>query len=405
MTTDWGRPADLVEGQLAVKSTDGTVYSMDNYRFYALKQSAGGAYLPDDRTAPYGNGAIMGGFPSPYLHRNEQSFPFVLAQKYAADRMGLGIVSACSPEGTSLSAGWASLNSYLQIGNVAEITDYLAWRSDVPNWTSDAAGFYPEAVPGFQVEVGIPGTSERIVTANDLISTVDTGAPDLTLRLASNDPQYAGAFASHFVTDGPWTRWGNSRYNQDATTLIDASVTVRFTDDSGVSRSYGFNVPSDPYEADRSPASLFAGRWSGGVPWTYAEPSFLRNRINLGNSLYFFWPVYYWDIKNKRVGIGTPLTASSNADSAPVAVMDRVSAYPNPVSDAVTFRLELSKAARIRLAVYDALGREVAVVASGYAPAGASEVRWKPGNLPAGVYLYRLTTGSDTFVSLITLVR
>ncbi|MCA0268251.1 MAG: hypothetical protein LCH53_03385 [Bacteroidetes bacterium] len=105
VTTDWGRPADLVEGQLAVKSTDGTVYSMDNYRFYALKQSVGGAYLPDDRTAPYGNGAIMGGFPSPYLHRNEQSFPFVLAQKYAADRMGLGIVSACSPEGTSLSAG------------------------------------------------------------------------------------------------------------------------------------------------------------------------------------------------------------------------------------------------------------------------------------------------------------
>jgi len=404
VTTDWGRPADLVEGQLALRSTDGTLYTIDDYRFYALKESPGGAYLPDDRTAVYGNGAIMGGFPSPYLHRDEQAFPYLLAQKYAADRMGMGIVSACRPEGVDLAAGWASLDSYLQIGNAPEITDHLAWRSDVANWTSDAEGFYPEAVPGFQIEVDFPDTSERIVTADDLIATVDTGAPDLTLRLTPDDPQYSDALASHFLTTGPWTNWNNPNYNSHATTLVDAAVTVLWTDDDGATRSYRFDVPSDPNEAYHSPASLYAGRWSGGVPWVYSEPSFPRNRINLGNSLYYYWPVYYWDIKNQRVGIGATAWTSTSAEAGPSAPV-RVVASPNPASDATRFRLDLAEAARVRLAVYDVLGREVAVLASGDFPAGSSEVTWEAGGHPAGVYLYRLTAGSASDTGRITLAR
>jgi len=42
-------------------------------------------------------------------------------------------------------------------------------------------------------------------------------------------------------------------------------------------------------------------------------------------------------------------------------------------------------------AVYDLLGREVSILTDGYQPAGKHTVRFKAGNLPAGLYLYRLS--------------
>ena len=405
VTTDWGRPADLVEGQLALESVDGTVYSIDNFRFYALKESLGGDYLPDDRTAIYGNGAIMGGFPSPNPYRSQQSFPFLLAQKYAADRMGLGIVSTCENlDFVRLHAGWGHLDSYLQIGKTPEITDHLFWRSDIPKWINQS-GFYPEAVPGFQVAVDFSDTSERIVTADNLIATVDTGAPDLTLRLDSSDPQYSANLAHHFVNDGPWTRWNNSRYMAAATTLIDGTVTVYFTDDNGFQQSYSFEVGSDPNPPLISPASLFAGRWTGEVPWTYSLPSFPRNRINLGNSIYFFWPVYFWDIENERVGIGTRASSATNVESSLPIQLGETGSYPNPFSKTATIQFELAEPSIVHLAVYDILGREVAVLASDYFSAGLSEIDWDASTFPNGIYMYRLTAGEQSATGRMMLAR
>ena len=404
VTTDWGRPADLVEGQLSVETVDGTVYTLDNYRFYALKESHGGAYLPDDRTQPYGNGAIMGAFPSPYPYRNEQSFPYLLTEKYAANNQGMGIVSTCVPTDKGLSAGWHLMDSYLQIGNTPEITDYLLWRHDAPKWIPNP-GFYPEAVPGFQVAIDFPNTNERIVTSDSLVATVDTGAPDLTLRLDAADPQYAQPFATHFVKDGPWVNW-NDDYRADAMTLLNASVTIIFTDDKGTAQSYNYDVGSDPYHAYQTPASLFAGRWAGNVPWKPATPSFPKYRINLGNSVYFFWPVYYWDIANARVGIGTRDTSpvSTEAEVAPTSVA-LAQNFPNPFSRSTTIAFDLATPADVHLAVYDMLGREVAVVATGTYPPGHHEVPWHATAHPAGVYLYRLTIGAKVLTRRMMLAQ
>ncbi|MBI5471520.1 MAG: T9SS type A sorting domain-containing protein [Ignavibacteriae bacterium] len=72
--------------------------------------------------------------------------------------------------------------------------------------------------------------------------------------------------------------------------------------------------------------------------------------------------------------------------------------YPNPFNPVTTINYELSNdnSQLTILKVYDLLGREVATLVNEEKPAGTYRVEFDAGNLPSGVYYYRLTTGSFT---------
>ena len=59
----------------------------------------------------------------------------------------------------------------------------------------------------------------------------------------------------------------------------------------------------------------------------------------------------------------------------------------------------------MRLAVYDVLGREVAVLVDGQLEAGAHVASFEAGSLASGVYVYRLVVGSEVQTGRITLAR
>ncbi len=65
-------------------------------------------------------------------------------------------------------------------------------------------------------------------------------------------------------------------------------------------------------------------------------------------------------------------------------------ARPNPVSGATQLGYALPERAHVRLAVYDALGREVARLVDAEQEAGTHAATFTAGTLSAGVYLYRL---------------
>lgn len=67
--------------------------------------------------------------------------------------------------------------------------------------------------------------------------------------------------------------------------------------------------------------------------------------------------------------------------------------YPNPFKSATTIKYGLPVSANVKLAVYDALGREVAVLVNGYVKAGEHQVKLNADNLDEGVYFYRLEAG------------
>jgi hypothetical protein len=78
---------------------------------------------------------------------------------------------------------------------------------------------------------------------------------------------------------------------------------------------------------------------------------------------------------------------------------------PNPFSSRTTLAFEVPAAAFVRLAVYDVLGRTVAVLVDGKVGAGRHEATLDGASLPAGTYLIRLEAGSEVQTRPLTLMR
>lgn len=68
--------------------------------------------------------------------------------------------------------------------------------------------------------------------------------------------------------------------------------------------------------------------------------------------------------------------------------------HPNPFNPSTAIRYHLAASCRVSLKIFDATGHEIAVLVDGMKPAGEHCETWRPGGLPAGVYLYRLQAGA-----------
>ena len=79
--------------------------------------------------------------------------------------------------------------------------------------------------------------------------------------------------------------------------------------------------------------------------------------------------------------------------------------YPNPFNLETTIRYGLPSVGDVRLVVYDVLGVEVATLVDGVQVPGWHEVRFNAGDLPSGLYLYRLETAERVTAHTMMLVK
>jgi photosystem II stability/assembly factor-like uncharacterized protein len=103
------------------------------------------------------------------------------------------------------------------------------------------------------------------------------------------------------------------------------------------------------------------------------------------------------------IAFGAPAT-----DAEETAAVERVSldaASPNPFATATTLRYALAEGGPVRLAVYDVLGREVAVLAAGKVAAGVHEASFDAHDVPAGIYFVRLTAEGASVTRRVTRTR
>ena len=79
--------------------------------------------------------------------------------------------------------------------------------------------------------------------------------------------------------------------------------------------------------------------------------------------------------------------------------------YPNPFNPSSVIRFSVQTEARVRLAVYDLLGREVRVLVDGVVGPGERSVAFDGAGLPSGAYVCRLEAGGMTIHRRMMLVR
>lgn len=103
----------------------------------------------------------------------------------------------------------------------------------------------------------------------------------------------------------------------------------------------------------------------------------------------------------------TPLSMSvpvEDAGEVP-AVVRLGQNYPNPFNPATTVPVELDESGRIRLEVFDLLGRRVALLADELLPAGEHRFIVRADSWPSGQYLVRLVAGDVIRTRQMTLLK
>ena len=83
--------------------------------------------------------------------------------------------------------------------------------------------------------------------------------------------------------------------------------------------------------------------------------------------------------------------------AAPLYTFELQQNYPNPFNPSTTIRFQVPQKTHVSLRVFNALGQEVAELMNETVAAGMHTVEFDAGNLPSGVYFYRIQAG--TFIS------
>ncbi len=103
------------------------------------------------------------------------------------------------------------------------------------------------------------------------------------------------------------------------------------------------------------------------------------------------------------------LVASVGSDSLPEEPTDGTyaleAAYPNPFNPSTTLRFVAPTAGDVRVAVFDALGRQVAVLLDERVEAGHHDVRFDASDLPSGVYFARMSSAQGIQTQRLMLLK
>lgn len=106
--------------------------------------------------------------------------------------------------------------------------------------------------------------------------------------------------------------------------------------------------------------------------------------------------------------VNEPTSRTTNIDGSDNQMPGKLSLdqnYPNPFNPTTNIGFVLPEQSVVRLAVYDMLGREVAVLVSGSRSAGQHQVSWDAQSASSGMYMYRLSANGQVLTGKMTLIK
>ncbi len=103
-------------------------------------------------------------------------------------------------------------------------------------------------------------------------------------------------------------------------------------------------------------------------------------------------------------GTGNVITSTEDPDGVHADVQLKP-AYPSPFTTTATIPYHVATAQHVHLALFDALGREVRVLQDGVVAPGDHTASVTAGDLPNGMYFYRMVVETQTFTRPLILTR
>ena len=79
--------------------------------------------------------------------------------------------------------------------------------------------------------------------------------------------------------------------------------------------------------------------------------------------------------------------------------------YPNPFNPSTVISYHVAKDSKVRLKIYDAIGREVTTLVNESQNAGNYKVNWNASGLASGTYFYSLQIGNDVISKKAVLLK
>jgi hypothetical protein len=101
----------------------------------------------------------------------------------------------------------------------------------------------------------------------------------------------------------------------------------------------------------------------------------------------------------------SPITTSVELGNALPTTVELSQNFPNPFNPSTTIQYAVPAQSTVRLAVYDMLGREVAVLVNGTKAAGNYEFAFDASALSSGMYMYRLEAAGTVMTRKMTLIK
>ncbi|RJP80828.1 MAG: T9SS C-terminal target domain-containing protein [Candidatus Zixiibacteriota bacterium] len=198
---------------------------------------------------------------------------------------------------------------------------------------------------------------------------VPPGMPGLTLE----NPSVAGVLRGWFYRDHPDSLWAVDGVGVAVNRGLH-EIAVGTT----VSQAGEFLLPGlvpDEYQ-------LHAAIWLEGEYWWGAD---------------FVLHVPAGDTLEVGVELRTMPPGIESGDPPAPSAARLIHGFPNPFNGAMVFILDIPcRVPAARLDIFNLQGRGVEAWSWQDLPSGSRRLEWKPQDLPAGVYLYRFTTGNYT---------
>jgi hypothetical protein len=326
----------------------------------------------------------------------------IYAQRYDAAGVPLGLEFQVNTHTT----GYQSRPA---VGMDADGDFVVAWDTE-----SETPGSFYDVYGQRYAAAGVPQGGEFRVNAATTnwqsrpAVGMDAGG-DFVVVWASNRTSNGGwgAFAQRYDAAGvpvgaEFRATSSASHNQFPGVGMDADgdfVVASYSD--GEDGSF-YGVYAQQYDAEGSPRG----------------PEFRVNTYTMGNQtrpavgmdadgdFVVVWTGQGADDSSSSGVYGQRYAAGSVAVEPGTAAGLSLSVAPSPVVGSVgRVRYAVPETGRVRLAAYDVLGREVAVLADGVVGVGAHEAALEASALPAGVYVLRLEAGGEALVRRVSVAR